>query len=99
MNNLENLKNEIAEFIINLKRRYIGFIILIFIILFFSFFYLLCFNYVYPKTQLEWIKSSLTIFIIIQILSILKCFLETCLRFLSFRCNSEKLYKLSKLLD
>ena len=99
MDNIENLKSEISEFIINLKRRYLSFIILVFVILLFAFFYFLCFNYVYPKTQVEWVKSSITIFIIMQILSILKCFLETCLRFMSFYCNSEKLYKLSKFLD
>ena len=99
MDNIENLKSEITEFIINLKKRYLSFIILVFIILLFAFFYFLCFNYVYPKTQVEWVKSSITIFIIMQILSVLKCFLETCLRFMSFYCNSEKLYKLSKFLD
>ena len=99
MDNIENLKSEISEFIINLKRRYLSFIILVFVILLFAFFYFLCFNYVYPKTQVEWVKSSITIFIIMQILSVLKCFLETCLRFMSFYCNSEKLYKLSKFLD
>ena len=75
------------------------FIIVIFVILFISFYYLLCFNYVYPKTQKEWIKASITIFVIMQILSVLKCLLETSLRFLSFRCKSEKLFKICKLLD
>ena len=97
--NIVNLRSEIVDIINAIKNRYFAFIIMIFIILLISFYYLLCFNYVYPKTQIEWVKASITIFIIMQILSVLKCFLETCLRFLSFKCKSEKLYKLSKLLD
>ena len=97
--NLDNLKQEIIGIIKEIKNRYLAFIIVIFVILVISFYYLLCFNYVYPKTQKEWIKASITIFIIMQILSVLKCLLETSLRFLSFRCKSEKLFKISKLLD
>ena len=94
--NLMNLRHEIMSFINNLKNKYLAFIIVIFVLLSAAFYYLLCFNYVYPKTQIEWVKCSITIFIIMQILSILKCFLETSLRFLSFRCESEKLYKISR---
>ena len=97
--NLVNLRSEIVGFIKEIQTRYLSFIIVILVLLLFSFYYLLCFNYVYPKTQLEWVKASLTIFIIMQILSILKCFLKTCLRFLSFRCESEKLFKISKIFD
>ena len=94
---LVNLRHEIVNIIREIQNRYLTFIIVIFFLLLISFYYLICFNYVYPKTQLEWVKASLTIFIIMQILSILKCFLETCLRFLSFHCESEKLFKISKL--
>ena len=97
--NVVNLKREIIAIIRDIKTRYLTFIVIIFALLFISFYYLLCFNYVYPKTQIEWIKASITIFIIMQILSVLKCFAETCLRFLAFKCNSEKIYKISKLLD
>jgi hypothetical protein len=97
--NLINLREQILGLIKEVQNRYLTFIIIIFVILFISFYYLLCFNYVYPKTQIEWIKASLTIFVIMQMLSILKCFFKTCLRFLSFRCRSEKLFKISKLLD
>ena len=97
--NIKILKLEVNEFKRNLKVRYIAFISVVSFILLLSFFYLLCFNYVYPYTQIEWIKSSITIFIIMQILSLLKCILETSLRFLSYKFNSEKLYKISKILD
>ena len=93
------LKKKILELIKNLKIKYLAFIIVISVILIISFFYLLCFNYVYPYSQVEWIKSSITIMIIMQILYTLKCILETSLRFLSYKTKSEKLYKMSQFLD
>ena len=98
-NNSKILNEKVVEFIKDLKIRYIAFIIVVSIILIISFFYLLCFNYVYPYSQTEWIKSSITIMIIMQILSLLKCILETSMRFLSYKFKSEKLYKISKILD
>ena len=97
--NKENIKAEIIMIMKEIKNRYLSFIIVVFIILIICFYYLLCFNYVYPYIQYEWIKSSITIFIIIQILSIFACLLETILRFISFRCKSEKIYKLSKIVN
>ena len=93
------LMSDISNLIKTLKQRYISFIIVSFVILGICLYYILCFNYVYPKTQIEWIKSSIAIFIVIQILSILVLFLESVLRFLSFKCESEHLFKLSKLLS
>ena len=98
-NNINILKQNMAELMQSMKKRYISFIIIVSIILIISFIYLLCFNYVYPYSQTEWIKSSIAIMIIMQILSILKCFLEISLRYLSYKLNSEKLYKISKFLD
>ncbi len=48
---------------------------------------------------MEWIKSNIAVIIIMQVLSFLRCLLETCLRFLSFKTMSEKVYKMAKLLD
>ena len=93
------LKQLIVKFIKELQNRYIGFIAMVFVILLFSFYYLVCFNRVYPKTQLEWLKSSIVIMIFINILSLLKCLYEASLRVLSFRFQSEKLFKLSKIID
>ena len=97
--NVRILKEKVVELLNIIKRRNIAFIIVVAIILVFSFIYLCCFNYVYPYTQIEWIKSSITIVIIIQILSVLKCLLIACLRVLSFKIKSEKLYKISKVFD
>ena len=93
------LKEKITKLIKDISNRYLGFIITVFIIILFAFYYLLCFNYVYPKTQVEWVKSSIIIFLIMQILSFLSCLLESCFRILSFKCKSEKCYKISKLLS
>ena len=93
------LKKNMAQILKDIKLRYIVFIIIVTVILIISTFYLLCFNYVYPYSQMEWIKSSIAIMIIMQVLSLLKCILETSLRYLSMKFNSEKLYKISKFLD
>ena len=95
--NRDMIKREIIELIKEIKRRYIAFIIVVFILLFASLYYLLCFNYVYPKTQIEWIKSSIAIIIVIQILSVLKILLEAIIRFFSFACESEKLFQFGKI--
>ena len=96
---IPNLKTNIKQLMKDIKLRYIIFIIIVGVILIISMFYLLCFNYVYPYSQSEWIKSSIAIMIIMQILSLLKCILETSLRYLSMKLNSEKLYKISLILD
>ena len=93
------IKEKMIKLMQDIKKRNIAFIAIASIILLISFFYLLCFNYVYPYSQIEWIKSSITIVFIMQILSFLKCFLRSGLRFLSFKIRSEKLYKISKLID
>ena len=97
--NLYNLKGEIVIVIKEIESRYYGFIFLVLFILIVSLYYFVCFNYVYPHFQIEWIKSSIIIFVILQILSILTCLLETILRFLSFHYKSERIYKLSKLVN
>ena len=90
--NKKILKQYIVLFIKDLENRYISFIIMVFVILIFSFYYLVCFNRVYPKTQIEWLKSSIVIMIIIQIISVLKCLFEASIRTLSFRVKNERLY-------
>ena len=96
--NETNLKYEMTLLIKKLYSSIILFILVSFFLYIVFFYYLLCFNYVYPHMQIEWIKSSISIVIIMQILSIISCFIQTLLRFLSFRCKSEKMYKISRLL-
>ena len=97
--NLINLKNEIIEIVNDIKRRNLGFIIVVFILIIFFIYYVLCFNYVYHYSQVEWIKSSIVIILANQILSILLSFFETSFRFLAFKCKSERLYQFSQIFD
>ena len=97
--NTINIKSEITIFMKEIQNRYLTFILIVYFILIISFYYLLCFNYVYPHMQIEWIKSSIIIMIINQIISIIRILLESVLRYISFSCKSEKIYKASKLLS
>ena len=97
INNRVVLKQNIFLLIKEIQNRYISFIIIALILFLFSLYYILCFNYVYPRTQIEWIKSSILIIIVMQFLSFLKCLCETIFRYLSFKCESEKLFKISKI--
>ena len=76
-----------------LKVRYIILIFISFFLAIFSWFYVNCFNNTLPGVKIEWIKSSITIILIAQILSILSVFLEAIIRSLSFTFKSEGLYK------
>jgi len=97
--NIVNLKVQITKLSKEIVIRYIAFIIFVLVLFLLLMFYLLCFNYVYPHTQGDWVKSSIFLIIIMQILSLLIALLQTGLRFAGFRFRSEKLFKLSKLLD
>ena len=79
----------------SIKKRYLMFIIITFIISFISLVHIFCFNVVYYHTMKEWIVFSLIIILSIQIGSILVYLLQTALRFISFKFKNEKLFKLS----
>ena len=65
----------------------------------FSFFYISCFNIVYPYSKFEWIKSSLFIIIVMQFLNFLLSLSQSILRFISIRFKNDKLFQLSCLLN
>ena len=94
-----SLKQEIVILAKQIKTKNLSFIIVDCAILIICLYYILCFNSIYPKIQMEWIKSSLFIIILRQILSVLQCLLETSLRLLSYRIEMERLYKVSKLVN
>ena len=76
-------------------KRFLYFIIITYFITLFILYYITCFNYRYYYIISEWIKSSIFIFISIQILTISVILVESSLRYLSFKTNSENIYKLS----
>ena len=92
------LKYEIVQVINNINKRYNIFIIISSVILLFSLYYIFTFNNVYPCIKTEWLKSSLVIFCIMQIITIILCFINSSLRFISFKCKSERLFRLSSIL-
>ena len=93
------LKYEISQIIKNISQRYFFFIIFSFLMTFFSLYHIFCFNNIYPHMKGEWIKSSFIIFLIMQFLSFLIYLIETVIRIISFKCKSEKLYKISLILS
>ena len=90
------LRYEISVNSKSIKNRYTVFIILCIFISIISWYYISCFNNTYPGVRLEWIKSSIAIIIIMQILSILIILLQAILRSLSFHYKSEKLFKIKQ---
>ena len=89
------LKMKIIKIIKNIKISYIIFIIISYIISIFSWYLISCFNNVYPNTKIHWIRLSFSIIVLMQIITLICPLLETCLRFLAIKCNSERIYKLS----
>ena len=94
-NDITNLKYQINIVMKEIKIRNNIFIIIAGIFSIFSWYYISCFNNIYPHMKNEWIKSSLFIIILIHILSIIIILIETLLRFVSFEIKSEKMYKAS----
>ena len=92
------LKYETISIIKELNKRYSCFIILSFVVTTFTWYYVSCFNYVYKYSRNEWIKSTIVIIIVMQLISVLTCLLESIIRFLGFKLKSEKIYKISLLL-
>ena len=89
------MKYEISLLVKGIEKK---FIILNFFSIFLSmicFVYISCFNIVYPYIRGEWIKSSLFILILMQILNFLITFAHCCLRYLAIKYNSTKIFKLS----
>ena len=94
-NNITEMKNKILISIKNIINNYWIFIIISYLLTVFSWYYMSCFNNVYPYLKIEWIKSSIFIFIVTQLIIISICFLFSLLRFISIKCKSERLYRIS----
>ena len=97
--NIIILKYEIVKIIKKTYTKYNVFIIISSIIMLFSLYYVFCFNNVYSSIKGEWIKSSIIIICLMQILPILLCLLDSSIRFISFKCKSERLFRLSSFLS
>ena len=96
-NNNEIIESEMKRLIKCITIYNTGFIILSFIIIIFIGYYTTCFNNIYRHMVVEWIKSSIIIIFIMQILSILACLLESIFRFFGLKFKKKKIYKISYL--
>lgn len=94
--NIVNLKVQITYLTKEIFIRYVSFFIFVFVFFLLVWFYLLCFNYVYPHTQGEWIKSSIFFIILMQLLSIGVSLLQTILRYNSYALKNERIFRMSQ---
>ena len=97
-NDLLKLRLEMNNILRIIIKRIRIFIIINYIIILFSWYYLSCLNNVYPHINREWILSSILFFVIIQIIHLFLTFIEACIRFISIKCESEKFFKITLLL-
>ena len=97
--NILEFKIQINKIFKSIKRRYVFFIIISFIISLITLVHISCFNIVYSHLKFEWIIFSVIIIVFMQIFSVLVCLFHSILRFISFKCKSEKIYKISYLIS
>ena len=97
--NTLQIRYEISVMTKDIKRNYLILIIICFVIDLISLYYVNCFNNVYPNLTEEWIKSSICIIIIMQILTVLVGLLEALIRLIAFKLESERVYKIIDLLE
>ena len=94
-NNINEMRNKVIMSIKNIIDNYWIFILISYLITIFCWYYISCFNNAYPYLKIEWIKSSIFILTVLQIISILGCFLFAFLRYISIKFKSEKIYRIS----
>ena len=97
--NYKKIKEDILLLIKRIEQYNLIFIIISYVILVFSWAYISCFNDVYIYTRKDWITTTIIFFIIIQVFLLVLNLIETIIRFISIRCQSEKLFKLSKFIS
>ena len=93
------LEYEMMQIIKYIKIRFYLFFIVCFIFGILIWYYIFCFNNIYPSMVNEWIITSIFIYIIMQILYLLKLLSETIIRFIAFKCKSERFFRISQFLS
>ena len=97
--NTLQIRYEMGEITKDIKRNYLILIIICFVIDLICLYYVNCFNNVYPNLTGEWIKSSICVIIIMQVLTVLEGLLIAIIRAIAFKCKSERIYKIKDLFD
>ena len=88
------IKGEIGKILFNIEKSVNIFFIINYIIMLVSWYYISCFNNVYSNTKIEWLKSSVFIIIIMQLIPFFSSLIFALLRFISLRCQIEQIYKI-----
>ena len=92
------IKYEIAVITKDIGKRFKSLIFFSLFLTIICFIYISCFNNVYPYIKGEWIKCSLFIIILMQIINFAFTLLQCSVRFIAIKCKSERLFKLSQIL-
>ena len=95
----KDIKYKVTALIKYIEEKYKLFIIISYIITVISWYYIFCFNNVYPNTSINWIKSTIFLIILIQLIKFGYILLESLLRQMSFICKSEIIFHISHLLS
>ena len=90
------MKYEISLVVKDMGNKFTTIIIISIILTIICFFYISCFNNVYPYIKNEWIKSSLFILIFMQFINLIMTLFECILRYAAIKCKSERIFKLSQ---
>jgi hypothetical protein len=90
------LKYELSVTVKNIQTKFNVLIITSLCLTIICFFYISCFNNVYPYIKKEWLKSSIFILVLDQMINFLFTLMECILRYSAIKCNSEKIFRLSQ---
>ena len=93
--NPQKFQNEIFKVLKAMKRNFLIFIILDFIILIFSWYYLSAFCNCYHATQMDWFIGSLICVFFVQLYPFILCFLSTLLWYFGIKCKIGLLFRIN----
>ena len=97
-NNITSLQYEMCKIIKNIKNRYDLFVLICFFVAIIVWYYVFCFNNIYPSMKKEWIITSIVIVFAMQLVNFFKILLESIIRFIGIKCKSERIFKISQFL-
>ena len=95
-NNEDQIKTELELQNKEIKKNCIILIVLNILLSAFFMIYISCFNFAYPYIKREWMISSIFIFILMQAINFILIFFETCVRYISLKFSSPRLFTLSQ---
>jgi len=88
------IKGEIGKILFRIEKSVNIFFAINYTIMLVSWYYISCFNNVYSNTKIEWLKSSVFIIIIMQLVPLFYSLIIALLRFIALRWQVEQIYKI-----